>query len=65
MWKEYSTDNVVHPFHSLKQKTRILIFIDIYFFYFIFEFCQLLLSRTYEAQNLRVTPIHAASPVET
>lgn len=32
MWKEYSTDNVVHPFHSLKQKTRILIFIDIYIF---------------------------------
>lgn len=41
MWKEHSTDNVVHLFHSLEQKTRILIYIYI-FFYFIFEFAQLL-----------------------
>lgn len=41
MWEESSTDNAMHLFHSLKQKTRISKFYTCYF-NFIFEFAQLL-----------------------
>lgn len=41
MWEESSTNNVMHLFHSLKQKTRISKFYTC-FFNFIFEFAQLL-----------------------
>lgn len=52
MWKEHSTENVVHLFHSLEQKTRILIFIYIYIFFLLYIWIRST-SASYSPQHTR------------